>query len=129
MSSGNASSDMAQKKIDLKLDSNNLIIRGDTDVNISLDEPKINVGKLYESVFSGIDTPTKITVDFEAAITRHSKAQEIAKSIKIIIDEASEAINSELPNVIASLDEKSEVDDKLDQDLSAEDDFDISQLF
>lgn len=130
MSFENALSDMVQKQIKIDLDSDKLVVRGDSEIIIELDEPKLNIGKLYESVFSSIDEPTAILVEIDNAITSLPKAKEIAGSIKTIIDEASATINSELPDIIASMDDKAKLDEsKHDGYLPGDDDVDESELF
>ena len=130
MSSESALSDMAQKIISISLDSSKLVIHGDTEISIALDEPKLNVGKLYESVFLTIVEPTEIVVEIDRAIEGHPKARKIADDVKTIIEEASETINNELPDIIAQFtDECALENDELDESLSTEDDSDFDELF
>lgn len=130
MSSENVLNDMVQKQIKIDLDSDKLVIRGDSEIFVELDEPKLNIGKLYESVFLNIDEPTAILVEVNSAIASLPKAKEIAGSIKTIIDEASTAINSELPDIIASLDDEVMLDEsEHDEYLPEDNDIDISELF
>ena len=130
MSSENASNDMVQKQIKIDLDSDKLVIRGDSEICVELDDPKLNIGKLYESVFASIDEPTAILVEIDNAIASLPKARDIAGSIKTIIDEASATINNELPDIIASLEKEEKLDDsEHDGYLPKDDDIDTSELF
>lgn len=130
MSSENALSDMVQKQIKIDLDLDKLVVRGDSEIFVELDEPKLNIGKLYESVFSNIDEPTVILVEIDNSVASLPKANEIARSIKTIIDEASATINKELPDIIASLEDEVKLDEsEQDEHLSEDDDIDVSELF
>lgn len=130
MSSENALNDMVQKQIKIDLDSDKLVIRGDSEICVELDDPKLNVGKLYESIFESIDKPTEILVEIDKAIASLPKARDIAGSIRTIIDEASATINNELPDIIASLEKEEKLDDSGHGEyLPEDDDIGISDLF
>ncbi len=130
MSSENVLNDMVQEQIKIDLDSDKLVIRGGSAICVELDDPKLNIGKLYESVFASIDEPTNILVEIDSAVASLPKARDIAESIKTIIDEASATINNELPDIIASLKKAEDLDDSgYDEHLPEDDDAGISDLF
>lgn len=99
---------MAQKSIKLKMDAENIVVHGLTTISINIGDPKLNVGKLYESVFADIEKPTSVSVELDSSVSSNPKAREIANSIKTIIEEAVETINTELPLLIVKSDDSSE---------------------
>ena len=101
MSSESVSSGMAREEISIDLVDGKLVIHGSDDVTVDVARPKLNIGKLYESLFADIDEPTAMEVRCSNALNSDRKVVEIANSIKTIIDDASEKINAELALLLA----------------------------
>lgn len=117
MSSESVSSGTAQKEISIDLVDGELLIRGSVDVAVDIARPKLNIGKLYESLFADIEEPTSMEVKYSDALKGDRKAVEIADSIKTIIDDASEKINAELTLFLNSHEEEGEESDLSGEDL------------
>ena len=115
MSSESASSGMAQKEINIDLVDGKLVIRESAAVMVDMTSPKLNIGKLYESLFSDVDEPISMEVKYSNALKSDRKAVELANSIKTIIDDASEKINDDLAIFLASSGENRE-DDQVEED-------------
>lgn len=106
MSSESVSSGMVQKTVEADLVSGKLVLRGAPEVLVDMACPKLDVGKLYESLFADIEAPTQISIESSSTVKGNEKAAKILDSIKRIVDEACEKINSELPVLLQSQAEK-----------------------
>ena len=59
---GNDSNAMAQKAHKVGLKDGKIAIEGVDGFSIDVEDPKLNVGKLYSALFAGIDEPTTISL-------------------------------------------------------------------
>ena len=102
MSSGNASSDMAQKQVEFDLVGGKLVVKGVDASTFSVDcaQPRLNLKQLYNAVFSDIAETTEISVGATAAVEGDKIAKAHYASIKKIIDDAQSEINDKLPDVL-----------------------------
>lgn len=93
MSSENASSDMAQMKVELILDEGKVRIEGKEDFSVDLQSPILKVSELYNAVFADITEPTNITVTASSEVKQSKEARPIFENTKTIIDNAIKEIN------------------------------------
>ena len=61
--SGNDSSAMAQKAYKVGLKDGKIAIEGIDGFSIDVEDPKLNVGKLYSALFADVNEPTTITLE------------------------------------------------------------------
>lgn len=97
--SGNDLNAMAQKTYSVVLKDGEVTIEGVEDFSISVEDPKLNVGKLYSALFAGIDGPTTISLVPTTALRQNRKAFSFFESLKKIVDGACEKMNSGLADI------------------------------
>lgn len=97
--SGNDSNAMAQKTYSVGLKDGEVTIEGVEGFSISVEDPKLNVGKLYSALFAGIDRPTTITLEPSTKLKQDRKAFSFFESLKKIVDGACEKMNPGLAEI------------------------------
>lgn len=97
--SGNDSNAMAQKAYEVKLKDGKIAIEGVDDFSIDLEDPQLNVGKLYSALFAEIDKPTTISLEPATELKQDPKAFSFFESLKKIVDGACEKMNSGLADI------------------------------
>lgn len=117
MSSGNASSDMAQKQVEFDLVGGKLVVKGIDASTFSVDcaQPRLNLKQLYNAVFSDIAEPTEILVSATAAVDGDKHAKAHYASLKKIIDDAQSEINDKLPGV---LDKRARIEESIAESVA-----------
>ena len=94
--SGNDSNAMAQKAYKVGLKDGKIAIDG---FSIDVEDPKLNVGKLYSALFAGIDEPTTISLEPTTELKQDRKAFSFFESLKKIVDGACEKMNPGLADI------------------------------
>lgn len=112
--SGNDSSAMAQKAYKVGLKDGKVAIEGADGFSIDVEDPKLNVGKLYSALFVGIDSPTIISLEPTTELKQDRKAFSFFESLKKIVDSACEKMNPGLAE-IAKKTEGLDADDEAKQ--------------
>ena len=112
--SGNDSSAMAQKAYKVGLKDGKIAIEGVGGFSIDVEDPKLNVGKLYSALFVGIDRSTTISLEPTTELKQDRKAFSFFESLKKIVDGACEKMNPGLAQ-IAKKAEELDVDDEAKQ--------------
>ena len=97
--SGNDSSAMAQKAYKVGLKDGKIAIEGIDGFSIDVEDPKLNVGKLYSALFAGIDRPTTISLEPTTELKQDQKARSFFESLKKIVDGACEKMNPGLAEI------------------------------
>ena len=97
--SGNDSNAMAQKEYKIGLKDGRIAIEGVDDFSIDIEDPKLNVGKLYSALFAGIDVPTTISLEPSTELKQDRKAFSFFESLKRIVDGACEKMNPGLADI------------------------------
>ena len=97
--SGNDSSAMAQKAYKVGLKDGKIAIEGVDGFFIDVEDPKLNVGKLYSALFAGIDRPTTISLEPTTELKQDRKAFSFFESLKKIVDGACEKMNPGLAEI------------------------------
>ena len=98
--SGNDSNAMAQKEYEAGLKDGKITIEGVDDFSIDVEDPKLNVGKLYSALFAGIDGPTTISLEPTTELKQDHKAFSFFESLKKIVDGACEKMNQGLADIV-----------------------------
>ena len=112
--SGNDSSAMAQKVYKVGLKDGKIAIEGVDVFFIDIEDPKLNVGKLYSALFVGINRPTTISLEPTTELKQDRKALSFFESLKKIVDGACEKMNPGLAQ-IAKKAEEFDADDEAKQ--------------
>lgn len=112
--SGNDSSAMAQKAYKVGLKDGKIAIEGIDGFSIDVEDPKLNVGKLYSALFAGIGRPTTISLEPTTELRQDHKAFSFFGSLKKIVDGACEKMNPGLAE-IAKTAEELDADDEAKQ--------------
>ena len=94
--SGNGLSAIARKEYKAELKGGTIVLEGVEDLAVDVNDPKLNVGKLYGALFKGIDRPTLIVLEPDAALRQDAKAFAFFGSIKKIVEGACEKMNPDL---------------------------------
>lgn len=97
--SGNDSSAMDQKAYKVGLKDGKIAIEGVSGFSIDIEDPKLNVGKLYSALFVGIDRPTTIYLEPTTELRQDRKAFSFFESLKKIVDGACEKMNPGLAEI------------------------------
>lgn len=97
---GNDSNAMAQKAYKVGLKDGKIAIEGVVDFSIDIEDPKLNVGKLYSALFAGIDEPTTISLEPATELKQDRKAFSFFESLKKIVDGTCEKINPSLADIV-----------------------------
>lgn len=97
--SGNDSSAMVQKTYRVGLRDGKIAIEGVDGFSIDVEDPKLNVGKLYSALFVGIDRPTTISLEPTTELQQDRKASSFFESLKKIVDGACEKMNPGLAEI------------------------------
>lgn len=97
--SGSDSSAMAQKAYKVGLKDGKIAIEGVADFSIDVEDPKLNVGKLYTALFAGLDRPTTISLEPTTELRQDRKAFSFFESLKEIVDGACEKMNPGLAEI------------------------------
>lgn len=98
--SGNDSNAMAQKVYEVGLKDGKIAIEGVDGFSIDIEDPKLNVGKLYTALFAGIDEPTTISLEPTTELKQDRKAFSFFESLKKIVDGACEKMNPSLADIV-----------------------------
>lgn len=96
---GNDSNAMAQKAYKVWLKDGKIAIEGVDGFSIDVEDPKLNVGKLYSALFAGIDEPTTISLEPATELKQDCKAFSFFESLKKIVDGACEKMNPGLADI------------------------------
>lgn len=105
MLSGNDSSVMAQKEYKVGLKGGKIVIEGVDDFSIDVEDPKLNVGKLYTAIFAGVNEPTIISLEPAIELKQDRKAVSFFESLKKIVDGACEKMNPGLAEIAKKAEE------------------------
>lgn len=97
--SGNDSNAMAQKAYKVGLKDGKIAIEGVDGFSIDVEDPKLNVGKLYSALFAVIDEPTTIFLEPTTELKQDRKAFSFFESLKKIVDGACEKMNPGLADI------------------------------
>lgn len=97
---GNDSNAMAQKAYKVGLKDGKIAIEGVDGFSIDVEDPKLNVGKLYSALFAGIDEPTTISLEPTTELKQDLKAFSFFESLKKIVDGACEKMNPSLADIV-----------------------------
>ena len=97
--SGNDSNAMAQKAYKVGLKDGKIAIEGVDGFSIDVEDPKLNVAKLYSALFAGIDEPTTIFLEPTTELKQDRKAFSFFESLKKIVDGACEKMNPGLADI------------------------------
>ena len=97
--SGNDSNVMAQKVYEVGLMDGEIAIEGVDGFSIDIEDPKLNVGKLYSALFAEIDRPTTISLEPTTELKQDRKAFSFFESLKKIVDGACEKMNPGLDDI------------------------------
>ena len=97
--SGSDSSAMAQKTYRVGLKDGKIAIEGVDGFSIAVEDPKLNVGKLYSALFADVNEPTTITLEPAIELKQDRKAFSFFESLKKIVDGACEKINPGLAEI------------------------------
>lgn len=97
--SGNDSSAMAQKAYKVGLKDGKIAIEGIDGFSIDVEDPKLNVGKLYSALFADVNEPTTITLEPAIELKQDRKAFSFFESLKKIVDSACEKMNPGLAEI------------------------------
>lgn len=97
---GNDSNAMAQKAYKVGLKDGKIAIEGVDGLSIDVEDPKLNVGKLYSALFAGIDEPTTISLEPTTELKQDLKALSFFESLKKIVDGACEKMNPSLADIV-----------------------------
>lgn len=101
---GNDSNAMAQKAYKVGLKDGKIAIEGVDGFSIDVEDPKLNVGKLYSALFAGIDRPTTISLEPLTELKQDRKAFSFFESLKKIVDGACEKMNPSLDEITKKAD-------------------------
>ena len=77
-----------------------IAIEGVDGFSIDVEDPKLNVGKLYSALFAGIDEPTTISLEPTTELKQDLKAFSFFESLKKIVDGACEKMNPSLADIV-----------------------------
>lgn len=91
---------MAQKAHKVGLKDGKIAIEGVDGFSIDVEDPKLNVGKLYSALFAGIDEPTTISLEPTTELKQDLKAFSFFESLKKIVDGACEKMNPSLADFL-----------------------------
>lgn len=97
---GNDSNAMAQKAYKVGLKDGKIAIEGVDGFSIDVEDPKLNVGKLYSALFAGIDEPTTISLEPTTELKQDLKAFSFFESLKKIVDGACEKMIPSLADIV-----------------------------
>lgn len=97
--SGSDSNAMVQKTYRVGLKDGKIAIEGVDGFSIAVEDPKLNVGKLYSALFAGIDRPTTISLEPTTVLKQDQKARSFFESLKKIVDGACEKMNPGLAEI------------------------------
>ena len=84
--SGNDSSAIAQKAYKVGLKDGKIAIEGIDGFSIDVEDPKLNVGKLYSALFADVNEPTTITLEPAIELKQDRKASSFFESLKKIVE-------------------------------------------
>lgn len=98
--SGSDSNAMVQKTYRVGLKDGKIAIEGVDGFSIAVEDPKLNVGKLYSALFAGIDEPTTISLEPATELKQDRKAFSFFESLKKIVDGACEKMNPSLADIV-----------------------------
>lgn len=101
---GNDSNAMAQKAYKVGLKDGKIAIEGVDDFSIVIEDPKLNVGKLYSALFAEIDEPTTISLEPATELKQDLQAFSFFESLKKIVDGACEKMNPGLAEIAMKAD-------------------------
>lgn len=73
--------------------------RGIDGFSIDVEDPKLNVGKLYSALFADVNEPTTITLEPAIELKQDRKASSFFESLKKIVDGACEKMNPGLAKI------------------------------
>ena len=96
---GNDSNAMAQKAYKGGLKDGKIAIEGVDDFSIDIEDPKLNVGKLYSALFADVNEPTTISLEPAIELKQDRKAFSFFESLKKIVDGACEKMNPGLAEI------------------------------
>ena len=96
---GNDSNAMAQKAYKVWLKDGKIAIEGVDGFSIDVEDPKLNVGKLYSALFADVNEPTTITLEPAIELKQDRKASSFFESLKKIVDGACEKMNPGLADI------------------------------
>lgn len=97
--SGSDSNAMVQKAYRVGLKDGKIAIEGVDGFSIAVEDPKLNVGKLYLALFVGIDRPTTISLEPTIELKQDRKAFSFFESLRRIVDGACEKMNPGLAEI------------------------------
>ena len=97
--SGNDSSAMAQKVYKVELKDGKIAIEGVDGFFIDIEDPKLNVGKLYSALFADVNEPTTISLEPAIELKQNRKAFSFFESLRKIVDGACEKMNPGLAEI------------------------------
>lgn len=97
--SGSDSSAMAQKAYKVGLKDGKIAIEGVDGFSIDVEDPKLNVGKLYSAFFADVNEPTTITLEPAIELKQDRKAFSFFERLKKIVDGACEKMNPGLAEI------------------------------
>ena len=97
--SGSDSNAMVQKTYRVGLKDGKIAIEGVDGFSIAVEDPKLNVGKLYTALFAGLDRPTTIFLEPTTELRQDRKAFSFFESLKKIVDGACEKMNQGLAEI------------------------------
>lgn len=91
---------MVQKAYKVGLKDGKIAVEGVDGFSIDVEDPKLNVGKLYSALFDGIDEPTTISLEPTTELKQDHKAFSFFESLKKIVDGACEKMNPGLADIV-----------------------------
>lgn len=97
--SGNDSSAMTQKACKVGLKDGKIAIEKIDGFSIDVEDPKLNVGKLYSALFADVNEPTTISLEPAIELKQDRKAFSFFESLKKIVDGACEKMNPGLAEI------------------------------
>lgn len=103
--SGNDSSAMAQKAYKVGLKDGKIAIEGVDGFFIDIEDPKLNVGKLYSALFADVNEPTTISLEPAIELKQNHKAFSFFESLRKIVDGACEKMNPGLAEIVKKAEE------------------------
>lgn len=97
--SGSDSNAMVQKTYRVGLKDGKIAFEGVGGFSIDIEDPKLNVGKLYSALFADVNEPTTISLEPAIELKQDRKASSFFESLKKIVDGACEKMNPGLAEI------------------------------
>lgn len=91
--SGNDSNAMVQKTYRVGLKDGKIAIERIDGFSIDVEDPKLNVGKLYSALFVDVNEPATISLEPAIELKQNHKVFSFFESLKKIVDGACEKMN------------------------------------